>query len=249
LARVAAAHPDRQPDAVAAERIPERLDAVMIARNRVLDEHRAAWPSVPRLAHRDEPRGVVDYAPREPPLLGLARYDVVIDADCTGVRGKGGTDTDGRVQLEPERSVRGLGVELDDGSGQLLDPEHGRCRRLRRRRVSRASASRDEREDAGSGNESSGLHADPDRNHQSPFYPAAMRLYLVRHAEAAPGTPDELRTLTPEGREQARQLGERLRGEGVVADAVLCSPLLRARETADALGLGRAEPDERLAPG
>ena len=30
---------------------------------------------------------------------------------------------------------------------------------------------------------------------------------------------------------------------------MLCSPLLRARETADALGLGRAEPDERLAPG
>ena len=88
-----------------------------------------------------------------------------------------------------------------------------------------------------------------DRRKSLPFYPAAMRLYLVRHAEAAPGTPDELRTLTPEGREQARQLGERLRGEGVVADAVLCSPLLRAGETADALGLGRTEPDERLAPG
>src|SRR5205807_1529326 len=76
-----------------------------------------------------------------------------------------------------------------------------------------------------------------------------MRLYLVRHAEAAPGTPDELRTLTPAGREQARRLGERLQAQGVVADAVLSSPLLRARETADALGLGRAEPDERLAPG
>src|SRR2546422_640032 len=76
-----------------------------------------------------------------------------------------------------------------------------------------------------------------------------MRLYLVRHAEAAPGTPDELRTLTPAGREQARQLGERLRAQGAVADAVLSSPLLRARETADALGLGRSEPDERLAPG
>ena len=79
-----------------------------------------------------------------------------------------------------------------------------------------------------------------------------MRLYLVRHAEAAPGTPDELRTLTPEGREQARQLGERLRGEGVVADAVLTSPLLRARETGTELarpsGLD-SEPDERLAPG
>ena len=76
-----------------------------------------------------------------------------------------------------------------------------------------------------------------------------MRLYLVRHAEAAPGEPDELRTLTPGGREQARQLGERLRAEGVAPDAILSSPLLRARETADALGLGPTEPDERLAPG
>jgi phosphohistidine phosphatase SixA len=30
---------------------------------------------------------------------------------------------------------------------------------------------------------------------------------------------------------------------------VLSSPLLRARETADALALGRAEADDRLAPG
>ena len=40
-----------------------------------------------------------------------------------------------------------------------------------------------------------------------------MRLYLVRHAEAAPGEPDELRPLTRDGREQARALGERLRDE------------------------------------
>jgi phosphohistidine phosphatase len=76
-----------------------------------------------------------------------------------------------------------------------------------------------------------------------------MRLVLVRHADAAPGTPDELRTLTPEGREQARALGRRLRAEGVAADAVLSSPLLRARETAEALGLGEPEPDDRLGPG
>ena len=76
-----------------------------------------------------------------------------------------------------------------------------------------------------------------------------MRLFLVRHAEAASGTPDELRTLTPQGREQARRLGERLREEGVAPDAILSSPLLRARETAAALALGPAEPEERLAPG
>jgi phosphohistidine phosphatase len=76
-----------------------------------------------------------------------------------------------------------------------------------------------------------------------------MRLLIVRHAEAAPGSPDELRTLTPAGREQARELGRRLRGQGLEADAVVSSPLLRARETAQALHLGEVEIDERLAPG
>jgi phosphohistidine phosphatase len=74
-----------------------------------------------------------------------------------------------------------------------------------------------------------------------------MRLVIVRHAEAAPGRPDELRPLTPAGREQARRLGDELRAESV--DAVVSSPLLRARETAAALGLGQPEVDERLAPG
>jgi phosphohistidine phosphatase SixA len=77
-----------------------------------------------------------------------------------------------------------------------------------------------------------------------------VRLILVRHAEAAPGEPDALRPLTENGRATARRLGERLAEEH--PDAVLCSPLLRARETAEpiarAAGL-TAEPDERLAPG
>jgi phosphohistidine phosphatase len=76
-----------------------------------------------------------------------------------------------------------------------------------------------------------------------------MRLLIVRHAEAAPGEPDEQRLLTRTGRAQAERLGESLRAEGVEADAVLSSPLLRARETAQALGLGEPEVDERLAPG
>jgi len=76
-----------------------------------------------------------------------------------------------------------------------------------------------------------------------------MRLVIVRHAEAAPGSPDELRTLTPRGHEQARELGRRLREEVGEPDAVLTSPLLRARQTAQGLGLGVPEPDERLAPG
>jgi phosphohistidine phosphatase len=76
-----------------------------------------------------------------------------------------------------------------------------------------------------------------------------VRLLIVRHAEAAPGDPDELRPLTAEGREHARALGEKLRNEGFVADMVLTSPLLRARETAAALALGETEVDRRLAPG
>ena len=76
-----------------------------------------------------------------------------------------------------------------------------------------------------------------------------MRLLIVRHAEAAPGEPDELRPLTPAGREQAQALGATLLAGGIAPDAVLSSPLLRARETAQALGLGEPEVDERLAPG
>jgi phosphohistidine phosphatase len=76
-----------------------------------------------------------------------------------------------------------------------------------------------------------------------------MRLVLVRHAEAAPGSPDELRALTPEGHDQARRLGDRLRAEGIEPGAVLSSPLLRARETASDLGFGPPETVDALAPG
>jgi phosphohistidine phosphatase SixA len=74
-----------------------------------------------------------------------------------------------------------------------------------------------------------------------------VRLFLVRHAEAAPGEPDELRTLTDAGRLAARALGEQL--AAAQPDAVVCSPLLRARETAEAIARAAAltpEPDERL---
>ena len=77
-------------------------------------------------------------------------------------------------------------------------------------------------------------------------------MYLVRHAEAAPGQPDELRPLTPSGRAAARDLGRRLAASGLRPDALLSSPFLRARETAAELAraLGaRPESDERLSPG
>lgn len=78
-----------------------------------------------------------------------------------------------------------------------------------------------------------------------------MRLYLVRHAEAAPGHPDEIRPLTPAGREHAAALGTEL-ARGPALDAVLSSPLLRARQTADAVAAATGLTvviDERLAPG
>ena len=79
-----------------------------------------------------------------------------------------------------------------------------------------------------------------------------MRLYLVRHAKAEQGEPDELRRLTPEGLAAARDLGRRLADEGVAPDAVLTSPLLRARQTADEIARAtgsEAEPVELLRPG
>jgi phosphohistidine phosphatase len=80
-----------------------------------------------------------------------------------------------------------------------------------------------------------------------------VHLYLVRHAEAERGEPDDLRRLTPAGRSAARELGQRLARDGVHPQAVLTSPLLRARETGEeiarATGAAESEPDERLAPG
>ncbi len=64
------------------------------------------------------------------------------------------------------------------------------------------------------------------------------------------GHPDELRPLTPTGREQARVLGERL--AAAAPAVVLSSPLLRARETAAAISRATGAElriDERLAPG
>lgn len=77
-----------------------------------------------------------------------------------------------------------------------------------------------------------------------------MRVFLVRHAEAVPGEPDALRPLSPGGRDAARALGAMLAGEGL--DAVVSSPLRRARETAEAVAEAAgltAETHEGLGPG
>jgi phosphohistidine phosphatase SixA len=77
-----------------------------------------------------------------------------------------------------------------------------------------------------------------------------VRLFLVRHAHSDPGQPDELRPLSARGREQARQLAERL--AAAAPEVVVASPLLRARETAAAIAKAAGvelRVDERLAPG
>jgi phosphohistidine phosphatase len=83
-------------------------------------------------------------------------------------------------------------------------------------------------------------------------YPGLVRVYLCRHAQAAPGEPDAARELTAEGVEQSRALGDRLAGLPEPPRLVLTSPLIRARQTgteiAAAVGVA-ARVEEALAPG
>ena len=79
-----------------------------------------------------------------------------------------------------------------------------------------------------------------------------MRVYLCRHAEAAPGEPDELRELTADGVEQARRLGAALAAMLEPPALVLSSPLIRARQTAAEIATATGAPvrvEDLLAPG
>ena len=57
-------------------------------------------------------------------------------------------------------------------------------------------------------------------------------LWLLRHAEAADGQPDDDRPLTERGLQQAESAGRALARLGTNIDACLCSPKLRAVQTA-----------------
>ncbi|HWE08620.1 MAG TPA: histidine phosphatase family protein [Solirubrobacteraceae bacterium] len=57
-------------------------------------------------------------------------------------------------------------------------------------------------------------------------------LWLLRHAEAADGTPDDERPLTERGIRQAEAVGRALEQLGVNIDVCLTSPKLRALQTA-----------------
>jgi phosphohistidine phosphatase len=70
-------------------------------------------------------------------------------------------------------------------------------------------------------------------------------LLLLRHGEAAdsmPGGRDIDRKLTARGEQQARDIGDFLRDQGLEVEAVLCSAAVRARQTLDQLALSSVEP-------
>jgi phosphohistidine phosphatase len=77
-------------------------------------------------------------------------------------------------------------------------------------------------------------------------------IWLLRHAHAVDGSPDEARELSDKGREQARAAGAALAALGVEIDACVTSPKVRARDTAllacEELGVEVVE-DGRLAGG
>ena len=74
-------------------------------------------------------------------------------------------------------------------------------------------------------------------------------LWLLRHAEAVDGIPDDDRELTERGVRQATDAGRALQVIGASIDVCLTSPKTRARQTAEiacqALGL-QIETDRRL---
>ena len=57
-------------------------------------------------------------------------------------------------------------------------------------------------------------------------------LWLLRHGDAADGSPDAERPLTKKGEKQSRKAGQALAALGVKMDACLTSPKLRAADTA-----------------
>src|SRR5436305_15185235 len=77
-------------------------------------------------------------------------------------------------------------------------------------------------------------------------------IWLLRHAEAEAGTPDEARRLTSKGENQSRTAGAALQALGVKPDVCLSSSRVRAAQTAR-LGCQprgvEAVRDERLSGG
>jgi len=72
-----------------------------------------------------------------------------------------------------------------------------------------------------------------------------MRLYFMRHADALDGFDAGARHLSPRGWKQAKEVARFLKTAGIQFDVAYSSPLVRARETAEAVLTicGAVEPD------
>ena len=69
-----------------------------------------------------------------------------------------------------------------------------------------------------------------------------MMLYFLRHADAEPDYANDFnRRLTPKGVEQADKVGKFCARNGLIPDLILSSPVIRARQTADAVSLRLGE--------
>jgi len=64
-----------------------------------------------------------------------------------------------------------------------------------------------------------------------------MRLFIMRHGRAGTAPADNERRLSAEGRGDVGRVARRLAGLGERLDAILCSPLARARETAEIMAV------------
>src|SRR5262249_34784639 len=76
-----------------------------------------------------------------------------------------------------------------------------------------------------------------------------MEIYLIRHADAAPAGPDGndvVRPLTDVGHKQAKAMAVALVKQGVVFDAIVTSPLIRAAQTTEHLMEALTEPHPPL---
>ena len=79
-----------------------------------------------------------------------------------------------------------------------------------------------------------------------------VRLFVVRHAEAAPGEPDDLRTLTPHGRSRRGSSASASSQDGssrTPCSRARCSAHARRPRESRRRSASTPEPDERLAPG
>jgi phosphohistidine phosphatase len=92
--------------------------------------------------------------------------------------------------------------------------------------------------------------------HDGTAHGSTTRLYLLRHADAgdpeAWSGPDDARPLSGKGEKQARRLGKFLASVGFAPDAIISSPKLRSRQTAEVFAgeLGReVSIDDRLGLG